>query len=242
MPTASLATGDRGSLDSRDLGRLLGGGNGAPAWQWFGGHAFGVVGDLEPLRELFEVEGCTVTVARPDPAGGLHLAARQVTLYRDPGSREVLERWRNPYTGEDIAVVHQHLARIGTTIAAAAAVAPWFATGERASVFLDHHAAVSFPFSSTAAPANAGGRATSCAQLTARRRDLGEAALTSIDYVGAWQLLGDWPEWLAMAARPGYLFQRAFVRKASSREDLPESLRRAILQRFRDGLDPPELS
>jgi hypothetical protein len=107
--SAAAVSGDRGSLSSRDLARLLAGPGGGPAWQWFGGHAFGVVGDLEPLRELFEVEGCTVTVARVRNDGGLDVAARQVTLFRDPASRAILERWRNPSTGKELPVVHEHL-------------------------------------------------------------------------------------------------------------------------------------
>jgi hypothetical protein len=90
-----------------------------------------------------------------------------------------------------------------------------------------------------AAPVGAGRRATSSAQLVARRADLADAGGVAVGYVGAWQLLADWPAWLGMGAQPGYLFQRAFVRKAAGRNDLPAELTSAIAARFPDGLEPP---
>lgn len=239
MAVPATTAGDRGELNSRDLARLLGGGPGAAAWQWFGGHAFGVVGDLEPLRTLFEVEGCTVAVARVDEAGQLRLALRQVTLYRDPANREVLERWRNPYTGRELAVAHQHLPGVRVVYDEGGPRAHWLGTGARASVFLEDHGVSHFPLVPAAAPGGAQQRATSSAQLVASRAALSEAGAAAIGYVGAWQVLADWPEWLAMGGQPGYLFQRVFVRKADSRDELPLALREAITRRFADGLDPP---
>jgi hypothetical protein len=237
--SAAVASGDRGSLSAHDLVRLLAGPGGSPAWQWFGGHAFGVVGDLEPLRELFEVEGCTVAVARPRDDGGFDIAARQVTLFRDPVSRQVLERWRNPWTGKELPVAHERRDGLRVRLPAADALAPWLGTGSRAAVFLDNHGVTHFPLVPAAAPAGAERRATSSAQLAARRADLADPGVAAVGYVGAWQLIADWPAWLGMGEQPGYLFQRAFVRKASGRDDLPAELARAIAVRFPGGIDPP---
>lgn len=234
-----VASGDRGSLSSRDLARLIAGPAGGPAWQWFGGHAFGVVGDLEPLRELFEVEGCTVTVTRARPDGSFDIAARQVTLFRDPASRRVLERWRNLWNGKELPVAHERLDGLRAWLPAADALAPWLGTGSRAAVFLDNHGVTHFPLVPAAAPAGAERRATSSAQLAARRADLVDPGVAAVGYVGAWQLLTDWPAWLGMGAQPGYLFQRTFVRKANDRNDLPAELTSAITARFPDGLEPP---
>jgi hypothetical protein len=129
-----------------------------------------VVGDLEPLRTLFEVEGCTVTVAHVDDAGRLRLALRQVTLYRDPATREVVDRWRNPYTGRELAVVHQHLPAVRATRDGQDLRAPWLGTGVRASVFLEDYGVSHFPLVPAAAPAGAARRATGSAQLVAAQR------------------------------------------------------------------------
>jgi Protein of unknown function (DUF1838) len=228
--------GDRGRLVPSDLARLLGGRSGQSAWQWFGGHAFAVMGDLEPLRELFEVEGCTVIRAEAGAGGQLRLVMRQVTLYRDPASRALAKQWRNPYSGVEVEVRHQHLPAVQATLTADA-TAPWLGTGERITVFLDSHAAGHFPLRPT--PPGDAHRATSCAELTLPRAGLADGAVDAAGHVGAWQLLVDWPEWLGMGERPGYLFQRCFVRRLTRREDLPAPLRDEIRAFFPDGLDAP---
>lgn len=240
MPDVAESAGDRGTLGALDLARLLASTDGTPAWQWFGGHAFGVVGDLEPLRQLFEVEGCTVTISRTDRSGRVQVAARQVTLYRDLSSRRVLERWQNPYTGQTLQVPHAHQPRIGTTLAETGPGVPWLGAGDRVSVFLDDHRTRHFPLAPAAADATSPRRESSSAQLIARRSTLQDAREPAVGYTGAWQLLTDWPDWLAMGSMAGYFFQRVFLRKSAQRDELPAELRQEILQRFPSGLDAPQ--
>ncbi|MCK6371938.1 MAG: DUF1838 domain-containing protein [Gammaproteobacteria bacterium] len=239
MTTAPGKSGDRGTLTPTRLAQLLTGGPpGAPAWTWFGGHVFGVVGDLEPLRLLFEVEGCAVTVMPPSPPDRLTVALRQVTLYRDPATRRPVDRWQNPYTRQELAVAHEHLPHVEADLARLQAPVHWLGVGDTISVFLDDHAANHFPLRPHDAGASAARRATSSAQLVTARSGLLDQDAAA-DFVGAWQLLVDWPQWLAMGTQPGYLFQRVFVRKTSQREQVPAALRREIVARFPDGLAPP---
>jgi hypothetical protein len=235
MTQTDLAAGDRGDLTASEFARLFGDDD-RPARMWFGGHAFAVIGDLEPLRQLFEVEGCAVIRLQRDAAGTLRLKMRQVTLYRDSATRTVLQRWRNPYSSANIEVRHEHLPVVEATLGTGTAV-PWIGTGARMAVFIDSHAAPHFPLQP--APGADDRRATSCAELTLPREHLRSDHRAGPGYVGGWQLLCDWPAWLGMGAQRGYLFQRCFVRKLSPGEDLPGRLQDEIGQRFADGLDPP---
>jgi hypothetical protein len=139
-------------------------------------------------------------------------------------------------------VAHQHEPAIRAVLEGNAPAASWLGTGDRVAVFLDSHSSAHFPLAPAAANPEDLRRATSCTQLVVSRDQLRDAARNAVDYSGAWESVSDWPAWLAMGTQPGYLFQRVFVRKARDRDDIPEPLRKAVLQRFPDGLDAPAVA
>ncbi|RLA27476.1 MAG: hypothetical protein DRR11_18180, partial [Gammaproteobacteria bacterium] len=64
----------------------------------------------EPDRLLFTVDGMNIrqcgTVNDPDKGTGFRLVSKEILLYRDPVTGEVLDTWQNPWTDETVQVLH----------------------------------------------------------------------------------------------------------------------------------------
>ena len=67
-------------------------------------------------RLLFRVEGMNirqcVRVEHEEYGEGYHLVSREILLYLDPQTREILSTWENPWTGETVEVMHLSLIHI----------------------------------------------------------------------------------------------------------------------------------
>ena len=83
--------------------------DGKPAvYHWAGNVYSRVMG--EPDRLLFKGEGMNirtcVSVTDPKRGKGWRIVSREIMLYLDPKTGEVLRQWDNPWTGETVEVMH----------------------------------------------------------------------------------------------------------------------------------------
>lgn len=80
----------------------------AAVYHWSGRVYSRVPGERD--RHLFDVEGMNVrhcaTVNDPRRGAGWRMVSREVMLYVDPVTRQPLRRWKNPWTGQEVDVVH----------------------------------------------------------------------------------------------------------------------------------------
>lgn len=64
----------------------------------------------EQDRHLFNLEGMNVrqcvSIADPERGTGYRQVSREIMLYTDPGTGEILRIWENPWTGETVDVMH----------------------------------------------------------------------------------------------------------------------------------------
>ncbi|MFK7956533.1 MAG: DUF1838 family protein [Lysobacterales bacterium] len=64
----------------------------------------------EKDKALFQVEGMNtracVSDTHPERGKGFRLVSREILLYKDPKTGEVLNQWENPWTGETVDVLH----------------------------------------------------------------------------------------------------------------------------------------
>lgn len=83
--------------------------DGKPAVYWWLGRAYSRVPG-EKDRLLFRVEGMNIrqcgTVTDPEKGAGFRLVTKEILLYQDPQTGEVLKTWQNPWTGETVDVLH----------------------------------------------------------------------------------------------------------------------------------------
>ena len=80
-----------------------------PEVYWWHGIALSrVTGERD--RHVFDVEGMNIracsTIEEDEKGTGLHLVSREILLYKDPDTGEVLSTWDNPWTGETVDVLH----------------------------------------------------------------------------------------------------------------------------------------
>eukprot|EP00871_Galdieria_phlegrea_P003141 jgi/Galph1/3828/GphlegSOOS_G2465.1 len=73
---------------------------------WWSGDIYSLI-ENKPSRHLFEFEGFNIgRMKRVD--GGWRLLTRELAVYKDPYSHEILESWKNPWTESICQVVHVH--------------------------------------------------------------------------------------------------------------------------------------
>jgi hypothetical protein len=82
---------------------------GKPTLYWWSGRMWARVPG-EPNRLLFNVHGMNMRQCRTreDPVRGFcyRSVSREVMFYLDPATDEVVRRWKNPWSGEEVDVVH----------------------------------------------------------------------------------------------------------------------------------------
>ena len=80
-----------------------------PVVYHFAGEVYSRV-EGEPDRHLFDAQGMNVrqcvTVTDPVRGKGYRMVSRELLLYTDPRTGEIIRSWNNPWTGKAIDVVH----------------------------------------------------------------------------------------------------------------------------------------
>lgn len=206
----------------------------------------------EKDRLLFKVYGVNVRqcgrVQDAARGAGFRSVSREVMYYLDPTSGEPIDRWRNPWTGETLDVIHvandpvnmrqptyerredgtPHavtLRRYDDLLVASNEV-PLFYRNPLGGDYQDYvggtyHAMEIF---------NTFYRAADL--LDAKRTRIGESRLT-------WQRVSQWLPWMKMGDRPGVMIFNATGYSTFDRERLPASLVALMRARHPEYLVPP---
>lgn len=84
---------------------------------WYGGHVFGVVGQTDILKPLFGLEGFGVGQMTAQPDGTYKSSWKEIGLYKDMATDEIIETWTNPYIDEKVDVLHIQNEAVNSIIA-----------------------------------------------------------------------------------------------------------------------------
>jgi hypothetical protein len=80
-----------------------------PVVYHFAGQVFSRV-EGEPDRHVFDIQGMNVrqcvTVTDPVRGKGYRMVSRELLLYTDPKTGEIIRTWTNPWTGKTLEVMH----------------------------------------------------------------------------------------------------------------------------------------
>lgn len=206
----------------------------------------------EKDRALFKVYGVNVRqCGRLQDAArgaGFRSVSREVMYYLDPTTGQPIDRWRNPWTGETVGVIHvandpvnmrqptferredgtphtTSLRRYDDLLVASNEV-PLFYRNPLGGDYQDHvggtyHAMEIF---------NTFYRAADL--LDAKRTRIGESRL-------AWQRVSQWLPWMKMGDRPGVMIFNATGYSTFDRTRLPASLVALMQARHPEYLTPP---
>jgi hypothetical protein len=208
----------------------------------------------EKDRHLFNVLGINVRQceAHSDPVRGkgFRSVSREVMVYLDPATSEVIDSWQNPWTGRTVEVIHVandpvnmraptferradgtphtvSLRRYDDTLVSSAEI-PLFYTNPLGGDYQDYvggtyHAMEIF---------NTYYRARDFLDET--RVQIGESRIS-------WQRISGWLPWMQMGDRPGVMIFNATGYSSFDPARIPNRLMSILQTRFPSYLEPPAL-
>jgi hypothetical protein len=239
--------------DAIEIMRKLqcGAGDGVPAIYRWSGHVYSRV-EGERDRRLFDVEGMNVRqcVALNDPkrGKGYRQVSRELMVYLDPATGEIVRNWKNPWTGETVELFHVandpvnsrptyaygedgkpyklKMVRMGDWLMMPLEV-PLFYKNPLAGEYQDfvgnhYHAMEIFDFVMPAKEA-----------LNPRSREINGTV--------SWVRLSDWLPWMKMGGRAGGMVHNAVGTKVKSFDELPKVLKDEIALNYPTYNTPPPL-
>ncbi|MEM7569701.1 MAG: DUF1838 family protein [Pseudomonadota bacterium] len=193
---------------------------------------------------LFNLQGMNVrqcvTVRDKERGTGYKMVSREIMLYLDPKTNEILDTWENPFTGETVDVIHvandpvnmrapnfpktrdgkdfSLPLRIKNGKVFMLAEVPLFYTNALGGDFQkyvgnQYHAMEIFDF-------------------IMEEDDILDAKSDIAYPTVAWVRIAQWLPWMEMGARPGLMIANAAGQKLGSIDELPQVLQDAIKTRF----------
>jgi hypothetical protein len=219
-----------------------------PTVIWFQGRIYSrVAGERDRL--LFSYQAFNVrqakTLSEPGRGYGYRQVSRELLLYTDPQTGEVLRTWKNPWTGKDVEVLHVANDPVNQQ--------PLFAQGGPRGPFKWEPAikegkgfyAIEVPL---LYPNPLGGEYQDFVGGTYQAIEMfgfffdekellgpGDDSQTSV----SWARTSQWLPWMEMGARPGWLQYTGHGQRVSSFELLPEVLKKEVAASYPDYRTPP---
>lgn len=217
-------------------------------WYW-NGYAYSRVPG-EPDRQLFAVEGMNIRQCGPlgdGRDGSFKMVTREILLYKDPKTGEVLRTWTNPWTGKSVKVVHVANdpvnQRVGATDRAGRPFElPFVVNGNQwwltSTVPLFYRNALGGDYQDYV-----GGKyhATEMFNFFGDVDALANPRRASVPARVAWVRMSDWLPWMEMGGRAGLVYFNTAGRRLDRFEDMPESFRAEIAVNYPAYVAPPPL-
>jgi len=202
-------------------------------------------------RQLFKVEGMNIRQCGPlsaeEGGPGFKLVTREILLYLDPETGEVLNQWENPWTGQTVDViqvtndpVNQRFSRIdrgGREFALPFVVQgnQWWLTS---TVPLFYTNVLGGEYQQYV-----GGtyHATEMFNFFGDVDEITDPDVESIPARVGWVRISSWLPWMEMGDRAGLLYFHTAGRKLESFDDLSERMKQQIATNFPEYASPPPL-
>jgi Protein of unknown function (DUF1838) len=224
--------------------------DGVPVTYYWAGDAYSRrQGEADKL--LFRAEGMNirqcVTVTDPVRGAGYKMVSRELLIYRDVRTGEVLKRWTNPWTNETVDVLHvandpvnsasyvkgrdgNPVRWTGTILGdtwMSSTTVPLFysnplAGAYQAEVGGTYHATEMFNFSGSVA-------------------NLLDPLITTAAARITWVRVSDWLPWMKMGGREGVIYFNTTGLKLDKFDDMPAPLKTELLASYPSYVSPPPL-
>ena len=217
-------------------------------YMWQGRAYARVPGERDRL--LFQVLGMNVrqcvTVQDAEKGEGYRLVSREIMLYLDPKTGEILRQWDNPWTGEKVKVLHVANDPVNQR--------PQFAIGRDGKerrfepLVLGDTALLAFevPLFYTNVLGGdyqpyVGGtyHATEIFNFSANVHDIADLSRNTATVNVAWVRIAQWLPWMKMGGRPGLMYVNAVGGTLDSWEDLPQRMKDEIKANYPEYTSPP---
>lgn len=243
MTTSVPLSSPREQLDALARTRADLSGADAPVW-WTGDVYVNAPG--EPYQHLFGFEGLNVArLVRTED--GYDMLSREIAFYQDPRTRQVLDTWSNPWTGEEVPVCHVTNDPVNQRWTLETRWGPFRVPttrlGDRICFNMDIPLAYPSPLPVADFPDHSADdtyRALELFQFFTSERALADESLTSVPCELSWSRLSPWLPWMRMGGRPGGLVFHTRGVKLASYADVPETTRAHIDAHYPEYATAPE--
>lgn len=223
--------------------------DGKPAVYHWAGKIYSRV-EGEPDRHLFNGEGMNirtcVTVNDPQRGKGWRLVSREIMLYLDPRTNEVVRKWANPWTGETVDVMHIANDPVNQRpqFAVGADGTPFKFTGRREGrwIFAPFEAPLFYHNVLQGEYQDYVGGKYHAMEIFDFAYDadeiLNKKNPTAYPIV-SWVRISEWMPWMKMRGRSGQMVFNAMGNKLKSYEELPAVLKDEIALNYPTYTAPP---
>lgn len=220
---------------------------GKPKFFWFKGYVMGVE-PAKKIQDLFGSVGFGVIRLKERPDGTIERLCREIILYTDLRSGEVLQEWKNPYIGETVRVVQVANDPFNYLIEdyfpappefgglnpekrppRIPFVLPWYQHGDMLAMEIHIHLAYPNALQPDKWPRESAGPIAQVSEFFAhhvKAADMQNPQLTSLGYEGVWNRITPWLPWMLMGQRPGHCQYACFM---GTTRDLEQVHTRAVL-------------
>jgi hypothetical protein len=181
-------------------------------------------------NRLFKMVGVSVSRCIPTEAGSWDFTSRELTYYLHPETGEILRTWQNPWTGEELTVMHvannpvQGLFR---------GKFPAQVAGDKTTFVFDLFSTYPNPLATdpkfAAYSPNPTYQAAELFKLTVPTEELLDPDVMSVSQLQlCWDRIGPWIPWMKMGDFPGNLIYSAYGSKVGGVSELPQLLQDEI--------------
>lgn len=242
-PAGALAAGRKIQCSTVD---------GAPVVYHWSGRVF-ARSPGEPDRHIFNIEGMNVrqcgTVTDPVRGTGYRMVSRELMVYLDPRTNEILRTWTNPVTDQSVEVIHiaNDPVNMRPTYERNADGTPYAFSGRvsQGKVFQNFEVPLFYVNPLGGDYQEFAGNqyhAMEIFDFSMSEADLIDGSRPRADPAIAWVRLSPWLPWMRMGGRPGGLvFNAVGQTMANGIDDLPQVLRDEIAANHPTYAAPPPL-
>ncbi len=213
---------------------------------WFKGYV-SAVRPAQKIENLFGAEGFGAIRLVERENGAIERLCREIIVYTDLETGEVLDEWRNPYIDETVRVVHVDNDPFNYLIEEffpqppsfgdlnkekrprLPFILPWHQFGDWLAMEIHIHLAYPTALRPDKWPRESAGPIAQVSEFFShhvRAEDMQNPKLTSLPYNGVWGRITPWLPWMLMGQAPGHCQYNCFMGTTS---DLEEVVSRPVL-------------
>lgn len=216
-------------------------------YYWFGKAFSRRMGERDKV--LFDVEGMNVrscsSISDPKRGAGFHLVTREILLYKDAKTGEILKTWENPWTGEEVEVMHVANDPVNSKMYVTGRDGK---PGKFAGDIIGDKWQMNFtiplfypnPLASEFQKEIGGTyHATEMFNFLGDVDDLTDMSKNTADVQIGWARMSDWLPWMNMQGRDGVIYMHTAGRKLESWDDMPKAFKDDIKTHYPEYVAPP---
>lgn len=189
----------------------------------------------KPWKHVFNFEMYNIArMQKMAGDSGWRLITREMLVYKDPKTGEILKTWKNPWTNEEVEVIPVWNDPVNQTFAYGSFLVPFERLGNgRICLYNDVPLSYPSPLKKAEYPNNSRSDVYQGAEMFnffMSEKDLQNKKLKSVNADISWTRFSDFLPWMKMGARPGnLLYQSRGYKLQNGWEDLPQNLKDFVL-------------